>query len=677
MLHKEIPFLRICVPLIAGIITGYLIESVRAILIILCITIICGFIVSLFFNNRITNIVFGIIFSISVFTCGLILYNIEQNSITDLDQESTVFYSVVKDFPEKKDKSVMVTVKLKKILNGETASDVRGSLVLYHSDDSVLYSLIPGDILIMRCTPLAIRNQGNPDEFNYRFFMERRETRYYAFTGREDIISHTIPGSRNLRYMALILRERIINMYEKRGIGGDHLAIVAAITLGEKSLLDNDQKQNFIKAGVTHIMAVSGLHAIILSMFVLNILFFMKGRFNTLRIIIAIIILWAFAFVTGLTPSVLRAALMFSFLQAGYLMKRRVNGINSVLASAFVLILIKPSVIFEAGFLLSYAAVLYIIGFYNELHNLFTFSNRFAERIWQAVAVTLIAQAGTLPLVIMLFNRFPVWFILSNVLVVPLASFLIIGGCLIPLTFPLFPLSYLIGRLLDRLAGIIEMVTTGVAGLPLSTIDNIGVTPGECLFLTLSISLSLYYLLKRPSISIKYPLMAILFFSLSLTINHMASARCNQLIVYNTPDQPSIGIQTGKVLNIYSENKELAPAVLRHSAVRRLKISYNKLSGMPILLKTGDYSILITDSIPEGYRTGNNNENDVIILTGPRPYIPGNVSIAELLKCRLITSQASPGFRITREYMETIDGEIWSVRKSGACLLDLRSQRNN
>ena len=117
--------------------------------------------------------------------------------------------------------------------------------------------------------------------------------------------------------------------------------MAAAITLGQKSMLDPEQKLNFIKAGVMHIMAVSGLHAVILSLFVFNLLFFMKGRFNILRIIVAILILWAFAFVTGLTPSVLRATLMFSFLQAGKLMKRPVNGVNSVLASAFFLIIAK------------------------------------------------------------------------------------------------------------------------------------------------------------------------------------------------------------------------------------------------------------------------------------------------------------------------------------------------
>ena len=158
-------------------------------------------------------------------------------------------------------------------------------------------------------------------------------------------------------------------MFRERGIEGERLALVAAITVGQKNMLDPEQKQYFIKAGVMHIMAVSGLHAVILSLFIFKLLFFLKGRLNILRILITLLILWSFAFVTGLTPSVLRATLMFSFLQAGNIMKRPVNGINSVLASAFVLILIRPSVIFDAGFLLSYSAVIFIICFYRDFYH--------------------------------------------------------------------------------------------------------------------------------------------------------------------------------------------------------------------------------------------------------------------------------------------------------------------
>ena len=251
---------------------------------------------------------------------------------------------------------------------------------------------------------------------------------------------------------------------------------MAAITLGQKNMLDADQKNYFIKAGVMHIMAVSGLHTVILSLFVFNVLFFLKGRFNIIRILITLTILWSFAFVTGLTPSVLRATMMFSFLQAGTLLKRPVNGINSVLASAFVLMLIRPSVIFDAGFLLSYSAVIYIIAFYKDLYQKLTFKYSLTDKIWQSAAVTIVAQAGTLPLTIALFNRFPAYFILTNIIIVPLSSLLVIIGCLIPLLFPVKFLSHLLAMLLNSLTGLTELLTQTASSLPFASIENIGMT---------------------------------------------------------------------------------------------------------------------------------------------------------------------------------------------------------
>ena len=377
--------------------------------------------------------------------------------------------------------SYMLTVKLNGKITGNTSEPVNGSLLLYHRKDSLVTKLLPGDLLIIKCTPVQISGRGNPFEFDYRFYMENQGIRYYAYTSRQSIISHITPKHRKLIHKALIIREKIIRMYRERGITGDRLALVAAITLGQKNMLDADQKIYFIKAGVMHIMAVSGLHTVILSLFVFNVLFFLKRRFNIIRILLTLAILWSFAFVTGLTPSVLRATLMFTFLQAGTLMKRPVNGINSVLASGFVLILIRPSVIFDAGFLLSYSAVIYIIAFYRDLYQKLEFKNFITDKIWQSAAVTIVAQAGTLPLTIALFNRFPTYFILTNIIIVPLSSVLVIIGCLVPMLFPLKFLSQFLAMILNNLTGLTELLTRKASSLPFASIENVGMTNAECL----------------------------------------------------------------------------------------------------------------------------------------------------------------------------------------------------
>jgi competence protein ComEC len=665
VLNKEIPFLRICVPLCLGIIAGLRINPGVAGIIFLMAVSVTGFFISVFFNNRLTNIVFGIVLFIALFSSGLILYDFEKDSLSSLESKTSTFYGTLTDYPAEKEKSYMITLKLSGKVSPEQITPVKGSIVLYHKKDSLSGTLKPGDILIFRCTPQPVINRGNPYEFNYRFYMESRGIRYYAFSSRRDIISVTSPEARKLKYSALIIRNKIIGMYEKRGITGKRLALAAAITLGEKEGLDPEQKQDFIKAGVMHIMAVSGLHAMILSLFVFNLLFFLKRRFNILRVLITILFLWVFAFITGLTPSVLRATLMFSFLQAGTLLKRRVNGINSILASAFILILFRPSVIFDAGFLLSYSAVLFIIAFYNEFHNLILFKNRIPDMIWQSVAVTIVAQAGTLPLTIMLFNRFPTLFILTNAVIVPLSSVVVITGCIIPFIYPMVHISGFLAIALDRLTGLTEYLTSKAASVPWSTIENIGLSMAECVTLFLFISLTLTFLIKKPGIKPVYPLAALLCFALSFSVKNILAGYTNELIVYNTPGYATIGLKSGKHLLVFSDNPEIPPEVKRHGAVLGLKTDLRLLSDSILSIEAGKRSILICNKPERGLKMAENA--DIIIITGRKPFARSDLpNISSVQKQEVILAVSGTNIIRTANRVTYSNNRIRSVKESGA-----------
>jgi competence protein ComEC len=664
VLHREIPFLRICLPLCAGIVSGLYFRPGNFFIFASGTIILAGFCASLFFNKFLTNKIYGIFLTMALFSCGLLLYNNQKNSISKLESDEALYSGILSDYPEEKENSFRLTVKLNQKILKETTRIVRGSVILYNKKEPLMSSLLPGDRLMIRFTPNEIINRGNPYEFDYRFYMENQGIRYYAFTDSNDFLTLTRPERRKLIHRALIIREKIIWMYRERGITGERLALVAAITLGQKNMLDPDQKQHFIKAGVMHIMAVSGLHAVILSLFVFNLLFFLKRRFNFLRVVITILILWAFAFVTGLTPSVLRATLMFSFLQAGNLMKRPVNGINSVLASAFVLILIKPSVIFEAGFLLSYSAVIFIICFYRDLYMKIQLKHWLPDLIWQSGAVTLIAQAGTLPLTIMLFNRFPTWFLISNIIIVPLSSIVVITGCLVPLTFPIHFLSQFLAGLLNYLTGLTEWLTEKASSLPLSTIENIGMMSVECILLSVTIFLFTFFLLKRESFSIHYPLAALLLWIFTGTVKDISTARTREVIVYNSISSATIGIRTGRVLNLYSDTIIAKPEVLKHCATMRLKLNIAQTDNKSRLIQTADKNILIS---------GNLNQNiiqthkpDIVILTGLYPHVEKGIDFIKPIEALVITSEASTAYYLPDNFgKETVDS-VHFVRKSGA-----------
>jgi competence protein ComEC len=670
VLNKEIPFLRICVPLSIGIISGLKFNPGHTVVVLLTIISASGLLLSAFFNKRLTNKIFGLAFSFTLFSSGIILYNYEKNSISVLENTPSVFTGTLSDFPEVKGKSDLLTVRLNSQTSNGRTSAVKGSIIVYNTKDEITDSMKPGDIISFSCTPLPIVNRGNPYEFNYRFYMQSRGIRYYAFTSRRNIISIFSPETRNLRYSALIIRKRIINMYETRGITGRRLALASAITLGEKENLDPEQKEYFIRSGVMHIMAVSGLHAMILSLFVFNLLFFLKRRFNILRVIITIIFLWGFAFVTGLTPSVMRATLMFSFLQTGTLLRRRVNGINSILASAFILIIIRPSVIFDAGFLLSYSAVLFIVGFQREFRNLVIFRNRVSDLIWQSVAVTIIAQAGTLPLTITLFNRFPALFIITNVVIVPLSSLVVITGCLIPLFYPLANVSGLLALLLDRLAGATEYLTSKAASVPWSTIENIGFTWAECLTLALFIPLILSILIRKPRIKALYPLITLLLFLISLTIKNIATKSSNELIVYNTPGYATVGLRSGKSLLVFSENPDIPREVKRHSSVLGLRTDHKILTDSVLVIKAGDRRIIIYDKPVGGLNVTENA--DIIIIRGRTRFPASDLPLINKSGGQLvILAVAGTNIISSGSRSASIDNHIRSVNESGAIRIRL------
>lgn len=600
---------------------------------------------------------------------GLLLYKIEKKNISILDQEESDITVTVTDFPEERENSYRARLKLNSVITNGIAESAGGHIMLYFKKDSALAGILPGDILRIHCTPQEILNRGNPCEFDYRFYLENQGVRYMAFAARKDITAHIVPSKRGLKYKALIIREKIIEMYRDRGITGRNLALVAAMTVGEKALLEQEQKDIFIRAGIMHIMAVSGLHAIVLSMFVFNMLFFLKRRFNILRIIIAMVVLWGFAFITGLTPSVMRATLMFSFIQAGNLLKRPANSMNSVLASAFVLIIIRPSVIFDAGFLLSYSAVIFIIAFYTDFYYKLHFKSFITDKLWQSAAVTIVAQAGTLSLTIMLFNRFPAYFLITNIIIVPLSSLVIIAGSILPALYPVVFLSRFLAYVLNALTSLTEYLTEKAASLPGSSIEELGMTLPEGIILTLIIALSFTAIVRKEFRSQNILLLLILSLVIISTQRIIKTERSNELIVYNVQGSTVTGIRTGRTLRLISPENEIKAEVMRHCSTLGIRIERIKTGNGPVCLKAGTKKILITKEIDSALLRA--ATPDIIILSGTKPVIKDLTFPAKLPEIIITSSEVSSGFRLPDPLISQLKQPVHSIRKSGAFLMDL------
>jgi len=240
-----------------------------------------------------------------------------------------------------------------------------------------------------------------------------------------------------------------------------HFQILAALLLGERQWLDKDLKKAFIRAGVMHVLAISGLHIGIL-LFFLRVLFSPLRKRKWLYNLAILSVLWFYAALTGFPPSVLRAVIMFSLFQIAWELERDITPWYIWLLAAFIILLIRPSALYDAGFLLSFGAVASILAFYPLLRRLYYPSSKILRYIIDLIYVSIAAQLGLVPLLLLIFHRFSFGFILANLVVIPLVSvILIIGFLMLPAWaagISVKPVALILEKMLDFLYLLIDRI---------------------------------------------------------------------------------------------------------------------------------------------------------------------------------------------------------------------------
>jgi competence protein ComEC len=666
VLHREIPFIRLLVPLCAGILTGYLSEIdiifFKILLLVACATLLA----SLPGRTLVSNKLFGAATSLILIAAGFILVRLELSIPEELDNYETTYLCRVKSFPEPKPKSYAVSTSLTlKVSAGGITEKVRGGLLIYHSpSDTVAPHLTPGDIIAVTVSPLPFSNRGNPFEFDYQRHMLKKGIRYYAFTNDNSLAILDSTPDRALRERALITGKRIAELYEKNLKGKPNAALLSALTLGQKEMLDEDMKEDFARAGVMHVMAVSGLHAGVISMFVFGLLFFLKGRALVIRVLISVAVLWGFAFITGLPPSVVRASLMFTFLHFGKLLKRPVNSLNSILASAFLMLVVNPSDLTSLSFQLSYSAVLFISGFFWKASQLIRPGIFPLKWLWQMAVVSILAQLGTLPFTLNAFGRFPVWFLPANIIIIPLASLIIITAFLMILSSPVPAVSSLLGGLLNHLTGLAIESAGFIARLPGFHKANLVMPMPESLALLLFIWASLYILLVKREKSLLLPVLTILPLIIISTIRHIHTELTSEVIVYNCPGT-AVGIREGHNLLVIADSAAGGQAVSRHAESLSLNVRHHQLSEIPLKIAFHEKVIIISEKNNRGPFT---NEVPDILIVRNKPRLHEIDSVPH--RTEIVVTSGRTGVIIPTEINDS-DSErhIHFVQEDGALVL--------
>ncbi|HAD98295.1 MAG TPA: hypothetical protein DCG19_12870 [Cryomorphaceae bacterium] len=332
--------------------------------------------------------------------------------------------------PTNGERSIKCRAEMLALIHEDSAMLASGKTLLYFERDSNSQALAYGDEILYRGQLKTLEGPQNPYEFDYRNYLNLQAVYAQAYlpSSRWKLLARQ--NGFSLKGWSARLRKHLLAVIDKWPIQENEKAVTKALLLGYRYDIDNQLLQAYSAAGATHVLAVSGLHVGIVYMLTYYLLFFME-RFRhgvLLRSLILLVLLWAYALLTGLSPSVVRAATMFSFVAVGTTFKRPTSIYNTLLASAMLLLIIKPTYLFEVGFQLSYMAVLGIVWLQPKFESVWKPGNWALKQVWTITTVSLAAQIATFPLGLYYFHQFPTLFLVSNLLVIPMVTVLMYVG---------------------------------------------------------------------------------------------------------------------------------------------------------------------------------------------------------------------------------------------------------
>jgi competence protein ComEC len=197
--------------------------------------------------------------------------------------------------------------------------------------------------------------------------------------------------------------------------------------------------------------------------------------------------IWYYAYVTGLSPSVCRASLMFSLMAIAKLSNRKTSSFNVVFMSAFILMLLNPFIIVDVGFQLSYTAVLGILYLQPKIQKIYTPKFKVDKYIWGLLTVSFAAQIFTFPLSIYYFHQFPLYFLMSNLLVIPMLLVVLVLLIVILIVSLYAPIALLIAVIIEFILNINNKVLFFIESLPYNSISGLYISKFEMILLYLMV----------------------------------------------------------------------------------------------------------------------------------------------------------------------------------------------
>lgn len=484
------------------------------------------------------------VFALLFFAAGLLLTSMQSKPVRAehyvhlADNKMHVYAARLEEYPVPTARAIRFEVALQ---SDESGNPISGKVYVFAPVDSHYYNLLPGDELLFEARLNPLEPPKNPHEFDYQNYLHLHGVYAQTYTREIKVLSHS---KRSVYRFTASARNRLLRIIRQFHFNEEEIAVASALLLGYRHLVTDETTRAFSGSGAMHVLAVSGLHVGILYMIVAFLLRIDRRKpqhSNGVQVFFTIGVIWGYALLTGLSPSVTRAAVMFTFVSIGYLRQHKAPVIQSLLVSAFVLLAYNPNYLFEVGFQLSYAAVFGIVYLQRDIRAYFPQSKFWLlNSAYEICAVSIAAQLGTFPLSMYYFHQFPVYFLASNLIVIPAAFLAMSYGILLLFYASIFPAFAWMALPLKWILDVMIESVRFVQNLPNAVVEGLWLGREELLLLTLLVFVAADAFWRKRKKSMFLALgLGVLLLMLNVG-NALERKNANQLLIYSVADRIAI-----------------------------------------------------------------------------------------------------------------------------------------